>query len=162
MKNYWIVLLLLASCQSQNSWEVSHVQAGNKEYTSARLSHKIRDIVNGIGIEMICAKGKVNTYLEVHAQTIPAFQGNPKEALVIMKIENKTYQAIAPRHEGGQRVSLPPQLQQLLVESLQLNLPVTILLEGYYATLESKDFSEQFRELQSSPINNPFQLPFKL
>ncbi len=155
------LLLFLFACESNKSWEVSHIQAGKKDYNSARLSYPVLDTVNGIGIEMICAKGLINTYLEVHAQHVPAYQGNEKEALVILKIEGKTFQGIGHRHEGGQRVSLPPQLQQLLTESLQLNQPVTVMLEGYFTTLEPKEFSEQYRELQSEPIKNPFQLPFK-
>ena len=157
-----LLLLLLFACESNKSWEVSHVQAGKKEYNSARLSYPVQDTVNGIGIEMICAQGLINTYLEVHAQHVPPYQGNEKEALVILKIEGKTFQGIGHRHEGGQRVSLPPQLQQLLTESLQLNQPVTVMLEGFFTTLEPKEFSEQFRELQTEPIKNPFQLPIKI
>ncbi|HUD00839.1 MAG TPA: hypothetical protein VMR37_00770 [Rhabdochlamydiaceae bacterium] len=156
------LLLILCACESNKSWEVSHVQSDKKDNHSSRLSYPVGDIVNGIGIEMICAQGLVNTYLEVHAQHIPPYQGNSKEALVILKIEGKTFQGIADRHEGGQRLSMPPQLHQLLIESLQLGRPVTILLEGYFTTLDPKEFSEQFRELQSPPINNPFQSPFKL
>ena len=159
---YFFLLLCLCACQSNKSWEVSHVQAGKEEYNSARLSYPVEDIVNGIGVEMICAQGLINTYLEVHAQHIPPYQGNAKEALVILKIEGKTFQGIAHRHEGGQRASLPPQLQQVLTESLQLGQPVTVLLEGYFTTLDPKEFLEQYRELQSAPIKNPFQLPFKL
>lgn len=160
-KGALLLLLFLFACESNKSWEVSHVQAGKKAYNSARLSYPVHDTVNGIGIEMICAEGLINTYLEVHAQQIPPYQGNPKEALVILKIEGKTFQGIAHRHEGGQRVSLPPQLHQLLIESLQLNQPVTVLLEGYFTTLDPTEFGEQFRELQSEPFQNPFQLPFK-
>ncbi len=156
------LLLFLFACESSKSWEVSHINAGHQESNSARLSYPVTDTVNGIGVEMICAKGLINTYLEVHSQTVPPYQGNPKEALVIMKIEGKTFQGIANRHEGGQRLSLPPQLQQLLVESLQLRQPVTIMLEGYFTTLDPKEFSEQYRELQAPPLKNPFQLPFKL
>ena len=151
-------LFFLCACQSDKTWEVSHIQAEQK---SARLSYPISDIVNGIGIEMICAQGLVNTYLEVHAQHVPPYQGNSKEALVILKSEGKTFQGIGYRHEGGQRVSLPPQLHQLLIESLQLNQPVTILLEGYFTTLDPKEFSEHYRELQSAPLKNHFQLPLK-
>jgi hypothetical protein len=154
--------LFLFACGSQNSWEVSHLKTGNAESQSSRLSYPVQDIVNGIGIEMICVQGLVNTYLEVHSQTVPPYQGNPKEALIILKIEGKTYQGIAARHEGGQRVSLPPQLHKLLIEALQLRQPVTVMLEGYFATLEPKEFAEQYRELQAPPLKNPFQLPFRL
>lgn len=162
MKKFLPFLLFLFACESSKSWEVSHLSTGHEESKSSRLSYPIKDIVNGIGIEMICVQGVINTYLEVHSQTIPPYQGNPKEALVIMKIDGKTYQGIAARHEGGQRVSLPPQLHTLMIEGLQLRQPVTILLEGYFTTLEPKEFSEQYRELQSPPIKNPFQLPFKI
>jgi hypothetical protein len=155
-------LLLLCACESNKSWEVSHVQAGKKAYNSSRLSYPVLDTVNGIGIEMICAQGLVNTYLEVHAQQVPPYQGNPKEALVILKIDGKTFQGIGHRHEGGQRVSLPPQLHQLLTESLLLRQSVTVLLEGFFTTLDPTTFPEQFRDLQSEPIKNPFQLPFKV
>jgi hypothetical protein len=158
----FFLLLFLSACESSKTWEVSHIQAGHKESISSRLSYPIRDIVNGIAVEMICAQGRVNTYLEVHAQTIPPYQGNPKEALVIMKVKDKTFQGIAARHEGGQRISLPPQLHQLLIESLQLNEPVTVMLEGYFTTLDPKEFPEQYQELQTLPIKNPFQLPFKI
>jgi len=161
-RNSLFLLLFLFSCQSSNSWEVSHIQTGNKSYNSARLSYPVHDIVNGVAVEMICAQGHVNTYLEVHSQTIPAYEGNPKEALVVMKIAGKSIKGIAYRHEGGQRLSLPLDLHELLITSLQNKQPVTIVLEGYYTKIDPEQFSEQYAQLHAEPFTNPFQLPFKL
>jgi hypothetical protein len=138
------------------------MQAGRDAYNSARLSYPVQDKVNGIGIEMIYREGLVNTYLEVHSQTVPSYKGNAKEALVIMKIDGKTFQGIAHRHEGGQRLSLPSQLHLLLIDGLRMNQPVTILLEGFFTTLDPNEFAEQYRQLQQAPVKNRFQLPFKL
>ena len=158
----FLLLLFLFGCQSTNSWEVAHIQTGRENYNSARLVYPVRDIVNGIAVGMVCAQGQVNTYLEVHTQTIPPYQGNPKEALVVMKIAEQMTQRVACRHEGGQRLSLPSDLSTLMIESLQQNHPVTIILEGYATTIHPEDFSKRYQQLHAAPLTNRFQLPFKL
>ncbi len=160
---WWVFILFsLVACQSQRSWEVSHLDAGDKLYNSSRLSYPIRDIVNGIGVEMVLARGEIKTYLEVHAQAIPPYQGKSNQALVKMKTKEKTFEGIAYRHEGGQRVTLSSELHTLLIDSLRDQSPVTILLEGYFTTIEPSEFSDHFQDFQNFPTKLPFQLPFKL
>jgi hypothetical protein len=154
--------LLFVSCQSSSPWIVSHIQAGNATYDSSRLSYRFHDIVNEIGVEMICAQGFINTYLEVHTQEIPPYQGNHKEAFIVMKTADQTKQAIGYRHEGGQRVSLPADLQEELIHALHHNQTVTIVLEGFATTINPQNFTAQFKQLHAKPFANPFQLPFKL
>lgn len=142
-----LLLLSLASCQTTPSWQVSHIEA----HDSARLSYAVRDIVNEIGVEICQVRGQVTTYLEVHSQTIPPYQGNPGEALVKMKIEEKVITGVAKRHEGGQRLTLPVQLQECLMESLKSGKNVTILLKGYSTKLDAHLFQEQYQTLSQKP-----------
>ena len=162
----WSILFLvglgLTSCQSTSPWAVSHLQAGHPMYNSSRLSYHLRDMVNEIGVEMICAEGHIHTYLEVHTQQVPPYQGNFQEALITMKTPHSTEQALGYRHQGGQRISLPLDLQELLITSLQNNQIVTIAVEGYSTTLDPQDFNQQFQQLHVEPLTNRFQLPFKL
>jgi hypothetical protein len=157
-----VSLLLFCGCQSAKSCEVVHVDGADPAFTSARLTFPIRDRVHGMGVHMISTPGQLSTYLEVHLQTIPPHRGNSKEALVKMTMDGKTLRGIAYRHDGGQRVSLSSEMHHLLVEALRQKHPVTLQLEGYSATLDPQDFSEQYEKLQTAPIKNRLQLPFKL
>lgn len=157
-----LVVLLLWGCSSTPAWQVSHQKGSQKEFDSARLSYPVHDRVNGVAVEMIYAKQSLRTYLEVHSQMIPPYQGNPQEALVKIKTQDQTVHGIAHRHQGGQRATLPPELQQTVVDHLLKGTPVTIELIGYSTTLQPQDFALSYQEMQNKPLNIPVQLPFKL
>ncbi len=157
-----LILLLLAGCQSTSSWAVSHIQAGDASYNSSRLSYHVRDIVNEVGVEMIWAQGEINTYLVVHAQTIPPYQGHPQKALVVIESGETKIRDLADLHAGGQRLLLASHLQSALIALLEQNQIVTISLEGYKVRLDPKDFAQQYGKLKAEPLTNPFQLPFQL
>jgi len=157
-----IFLFLLCSCTQNDNWAVNHIQTGNEAFNSSKLSFPTHDAVNGIDLEFLCVQGKVHAYLQVHSQTIPPYQGNPKEAVVTLQMGETTFSGIAHRHEGGQRLLLSDSLQEHLLKALKENKSVTIRLEGYKTVVAAEQFSEHFEEFQGSPIRNPFQLPFKL
>ncbi len=161
-RNFLPLFLFLWGCSPSSEWQVSHQKGSQKEFNSSRLSYPIRDKVNGIGVEMVYVKNNLRTYLEVHSQTIPPYKNNPKEALVRIKTDEKTIHGIAHRHEGGQRATLPADLQDILVDNLLKGSTVTLELIGYTTTLDPRDFALVYQEMQKAPINIPIQLPFKL
>ena len=156
------LLLFLWGCQSSSAWHVSHQKGSQKEFDSSRLSYPVHDRVNGVAVEMIYAKKGLRTYLDVYSQMIPPHQGNGKEAFVKIKAAEQTYQGIAHRHQGGQRATLPAELQQIVVDHLLKGSPVTIELIGYSTTLLPHNFLLSYEEMKSAPLNIPVQLPFKL
>ena len=156
------LLLFLYGCQSPNHWQVSHQKGSQKEFDSAKISYPVRDKVNGVAVEMIYAKEGLRTYLEVHSQMIPPYQSDLKKALVKIKTSGKTLQGVAHRHQGGQRASLPHDLQQAIVDSLLGGHPVTIELIGYSTTLQPHDFALSYSELRKAPSNIPLYPSFKL
>ena len=157
-----IFLLLLCSCAQNDNWTVDHIQTGNEAFSSSKLSFPTHDAVNGIDLEFLRVEGQLHTYLQVHSQAIPPYQGNPKEALVTLQMGETTFSGIAHRHEGGQRLLLSNPLQEYLLKALQDQTSVTIRLEGYKTVVATEQFLEHFAEFQGSPIRNHFQLPFKL
>lgn len=156
------VLIFLAACAKTNNWAVSHIQTGDAEFDSSKLSFPTHDAVNGIDLEMLCIHGQVRSYLQVHSQTVPPYQGNLKKALVTLQIGDETFTETAFRHEGGQRIRLSATLQDRLLAALKENKSVTIRLEGFKTVISAEEFLNRFKEFQGSPIKNPFQLPFKL
>lgn len=156
------VLLFLWGCQSSPTWVVSHQEGAEKQFESARLTYPVRDKVNEVAVEMIYAKESTRTYLSVLSHKIPPYQGNPKEARVTLKIADQTLQGVAYRHQGGQRASLPQELQEVLIQHLLAGTPVTVQLDGYSTILEPEQFALSYQEMQKMPLNIPVQLPFKL
>lgn len=157
-----VSFVLFCGCQSTKSCDVVHLDGADPAFNSARLSFPIRDKVHGIGVQMISTPGQISTFLEVYIQTIPPYQGNPKESLVKLKLNGRTLRGIAYRHEGGQRLTLSPEMNHFLIDALHNRHPVTLELEGYSTTLDPQDFSEQYAKLQTAPTKNRLQLPFKL
>jgi len=155
-----LVVLLLSSCSSSDSWAVSYLDG--KGRSSSKLVYAARDIVNGVDLEFLRVGEELHTYLQVHSQMIPAFNGNAKEALVTFNINGTTHSGVAYRHEGGQRILLPEPLQNLLIEALKENKSVKIELQGYQATIEPGEFHKRLGDLNSNPIRNPFNIPLNL
>lgn len=155
-------LVLLCGCGTPSAWQLSRQEGSREEFNSARLSYPVRDRVNGVGVEMVYTLNSFRTYLEVHSQIIPPHLGNPKEAAVRMKTPLTTICAIAHRHQGGQRLSLPQELHDTLVSHLLQGTPVTIELVGYSTTLQPSDFAIAYQKMQKKSLNIPIQIPFKL
>jgi len=153
-----VFLLVLVGCFAASPWTVSHLH----DTESARLSYPIHDLVNGVGVEMVYAEGVMRCYLEVHAQQIPPYLGSEKEALVTLRAQTATLRSIAHRHAGGQRLLLTPELHDFLLEALLAGTPVTVELQGYFATLQPDQFAEQYKRIKNRSLTLPIQLPFKL
>jgi hypothetical protein len=155
-------LFFLVGCSSPSPWHVSYLPGAQKEFDSARLIYPIHDRVNGLAVEIIYTKEQLRTYFVVHSQAIPPYQGNPKEALAILKTGDQTIRAIAFRHEGGQRISLPPKQQQFFIKTLLSGQDVAIQLQGYSTNVSAKHFKAEYDNLKKDPLNLPIQLPFKV
>jgi len=159
-RKIFAVFLLFSSCTGSDRWTVSHL--GSHKEGSSRLTYSSQDAVNGLDLEFLRVGTDLHTYLQVHSQSIPPLNGNPKEALVVFKFGDKELSGVAFRHEGGQRLMLPPAMQQQLINALKEEKQVTIRLQGYQAVIDAASFPQSFGDLQSSPLQNPIQLPFKL
>jgi hypothetical protein len=149
---FFVVLMTLWACQPPPAWQVTH------RHDSVHLSSPLYDRVNELSVEMVCLQDQVVTYLEVHTHAIPPYQGDAGKARITLKTDKQTFSGIGKRHTGGQRVSLPETLQQILLESLRQNSPVTILLEGYSTTLDASSFAKYYKALKSKPLKLPIKL----
>ena len=153
-------LLFIAGCNKSSHWSTNHVKTGSSAFDSSELCYRTSDPANGLDLAMIRTKDTLRFYLAVRSRSIPPYQNNPKQALVEILIDNNKYIFIAARHEGGQRLLLPEECQQLVLDSLKNNLSVTFQLSGYQAFIEPSDFETQFKKLNVPPLAIPFQLPF--
>lgn len=158
INRYFFILVILGGCYSSPAWHVTHQSGSQKEFDSARLSYPVRDKVNEVAVEMIYAKNSLRTYLAVLSQKIPPYQGNEKEACVVIKTPSEQITGVAHRHAGGQRATLPENLQQIVIDHLLQGSPVTIELVGYSTTLKPADFKTFYEKLNQKPVKLPIQI----
>lgn len=154
-----LLLLSFLSCNQSDSWQISRIETGTPKFDSSKLTYHSPDRSNGIDLEMLHTHQSLHFYLQVHSQTIPAYQGNPKEALVNITIGETKHALVAPRHEGGQRLLLPDSAHDIIITALKANQPIKIELEGYSASIDPAQFSEYFNEMQHPSL---FRLPTDL
>lgn len=147
-------LVLLASCSGRSDWNVSYLSTGSQEFNSAKLSLPTTDRVHGMDVEFIQTELGIRTYLQVHSHPVS------KNIIVTIKAKDHEMKETAILHEGGQRILLPPELQEFLLSSLKEGKSVTIEIPGYQTTLSTEGFAARLEKMENPPFKLPFKLPF--
>jgi hypothetical protein len=156
-----LLTAMLTSCRSGSRWSLDRVESGSSAFNSTKLIFPAGDPIHGIDVEFLNTSKNLYVYLNVHSTPIPALKDDPKHAFVILTIGSEKHRFEAVRREGGQRLLLPEEAVNLLIGSLQKDLPIEIKISGYSAQLTASDFSEKFKKMQQNPLfPNPFHLPF--
>lgn len=152
---------LLASCRSSSPWNLDRVESGNAAFNSTKLIFPASDAIYGIDIEFLHTSKDLYVYLNVHSTPVPPLKDDPKHAHVVLTVGSEKHHFVALRREGGQRLLLSKETVNLLIESLQKDLPIEIRVSGYSTQLTTADFSKKFQKMQQAPLfPNPFHLPF--
>lgn len=153
-------IFFLVSCSQATPWSINHIKTGNACFDSSELCYRSSDPANGLDLEMIRTQESLRLYLSVRSRIIPPYKNNPQEAIVEVLANGEKHRFIAFRHEGGQRVLLPEECQNLILSQLKDNHPVAISLSGYKNIIEPTSFSSFYEQLYNPPYSHPFRLPF--
>ncbi|MGL5263598.1 MAG: hypothetical protein ACRDAI_03345 [Candidatus Rhabdochlamydia sp.] len=150
MKSIFL-LLALFSCSHSSNWQVEHLYSDCEEHCSNKLSYHM----SGINLEMLCIRGHLKAYLHLYPHAI-------KQATVvelITKEVSKSFNAYCLT--GGQKILLPQECLNFLLQALENDQIVKIAIGGYQSIIEPTGFQENFKKLQTfSQIVNPFQFSF--
>jgi hypothetical protein len=152
--------LLCFACTKTSHWSHDCIHSQNKEHHSSRLCYFSKDPIHGIDLELLNTKEHLKVYLNVHSAPIPPCQGNAKSVLVKLKIDDEQFSFIAHRLEGGQRILLPKENAEQLIEALKNHREVTLVLNDYRTVIKTEDFLAKFDHLEHPRLENPihFQL----
>lgn len=149
------------SCSKSSHWSSQQVHSDEKDHASSRLTYYSDDEVHGVDVEFIQTREHLNVYLNVHSIPVPAYEKNPTQALVTLKIGDETISRIVYRLSGGQRFLLSKDTVETLVNALKNQKEITLTLASYRTILKSEDFLSKFHQLvHPSSLQNPFHLPF--
>ncbi len=156
-----LLLVLLSACRHSDRWAYNQIESGDKQFNSTKLSHHTSDLVNGLDLEFMRIAGEIRTYLNIHSLPIPSSKEDPKTTSGFLTIGSEKHPFQAFRHEGGQRLLLPKEISELIIQALSHNLPVHIKVFGYSSTITAEGFEPKFQKMmKDSHLQNPFHLPF--
>jgi|GEM_PF-6145474 len=110
---------------------------------SSRLVHSALDSFSGLELEFLRVGDKVFSYLKVHSGSIKST--DEKTVKINIQFKNQVIVDSANLHLGGQKISLRKDLTNLILFALQDGADVTIQVDGFETTFESKNFSHLYK-----------------
>ncbi len=135
---YLGVILLLCSCTSPSYWSYDFTPDDGLGACSSRIVYTVQDSYSGLELEFLRVGEKIFSYLKIHSGTLKCT--DEKRVKINVRIKNQIIEDDAHLHLGGQKLSLRKDLTSLILFSLQDGTDVTIQVEGFETTFESRSF----------------------
>ena len=145
-----LLLFFITSCFSKShdpAWVLQKNVTEKHAYNSGKLSYPAQSQFNGIEIELMKSSRDLRLYLNVFTRSIPSASNDPSKALVSLNIAGKQTDFFADRFEGGQRLLLPQNALDTILEALQQDSTIEITLTGYRATISPDRFTKLYSKL---------------
>ncbi len=152
-------LLGFSSCSSSSPWVYRKVVADCPTYSSALLYHPPCNQFTGIEVQFLRGKFGRQGYLNVYSRCVPPLTNDPNRAAVVLQIGEQHYRYSAFRMKGEQRLLLPREATDQMIEALLAGLSITIYLEGFSTEICPKNFPSLYRQFTSVPIQHPAKVP---
>lgn len=151
------IFFLLTSCSHSDPWAFNRIDSGDPQFNSSKLTFYSKDPINGIDLEFVQTCDHLRTYLNVHSFPVPALKDDPKASKVHLLIGTDNFHFLASRHQGGQRLLLPPEMAERIIAGLREHQPIHIKVPGYSVAIEEGEFEKKFKQLGHTPLlRNPF------
>jgi len=130
------VSLLVVSCQPKG-WVVCNTLSDYPQFNSAQMLHTPDNSFNGIEIQLLRGSFGIVGYLNVCSMCIPS-------NTVIFYIAGTQYQFTGVVLEGGQRLLLPSEATEKLIQALLSRCTVDIYLEGFQTKVLPYNFAVKY------------------
>lgn len=153
----WFAILSLFfffSCSKPcQEWEFGQVVTPCPCYNSGRLFLPTTDPSRGLEIEIIHASSNNETllYLGAYSLEFTGTKENPNKTLVTVTIDEQSIVVAADRLEGGQKLLMPPEATQTIINALLENRVVRLKTGRYQTEILNANFCELYYKLISSP-----------
>jgi hypothetical protein len=115
---------------------------------SAIVQYEPRNKVDGVGVEFLKVGNTLQTSLSLFYKSYdPRYHG--RNVPVTLKCEEVKKEGHALCLNGGQKLTLSQEMQQVLINELNLDQPVTIHLGENQSTLFPSNFKKYMKKLNS-------------
>ncbi len=152
---------VLFGCGSQQAWIVQRNQATKEEFISSKLILPAKIPSDDIELEFMRTQTSIELFLIIRGQPIGNSQQHAKEIPLKVEAGSEVFTTIVYRHDGGQKFTVPIEMQTFISDCLKNDQPVTLTLPGYRQKIDPKGFASSYDRFIHTPyLQNPFVLPF--
>jgi len=157
--------LLLLACQHNDRWKNVSIRTGNGQFDSSKLVYPATNFCHDLEVEFLYTDKHLHAYINVYAETVPAYEEDPQVALLVLHVKGQQYDLLVDRLSGGQRLKIPQESLNFLIDLLEKYPYVTFTLGSIYRTkINALDFNKHFKMLKAkkNPMlsSNPISLAF--
>jgi hypothetical protein len=116
-------------------------------------------------MEFLYTDKTLHAYINVYAESIPAYQEDAQVALLVLDVKGHQYDFLVDRLSGGQRLKIPEDSLAFMINLLEKYPYVTMTLGSAYKTkINALDFNKHFKMLKAKKLSmissNPIGLAF--
>jgi len=144
--------LLLTSCASTSVWQIDSSQGIPSTFNSVRLYLCTSGGCGDLGLELVRTCEGIRLYLNVYGLDIPPSERDSSISMVYISFREQSYTFCADRLLGGQRLLIPKNVQDDIIEYLQRGQPVFIRVGRYQADIYPEQFLKPFQKMVGAPL----------
>lgn len=136
--------LALTGCTANsNPWTIDRIAAGDPSFDSSRIRFASSQPHSPLFFEVLKMGDRIEAFFSLTRFRFTPLKGS-HEINILLTIEDRTYEALAPVHEGQMRLKIPQEMTQIMIQALQDGKKVAILVDGFEEWLDPQQFSPSF------------------
>jgi len=144
---FLIIFLLTACCPPCHQWKLAAIKADCPTATYVKVYLPACSTFDGMETELMCNNGNLHLYLNAFSLQFPANADDCSQTDVKVVICDQEHRFLAERLQGGQRLLLSDDAQQLIICSLLEGNEVEIFAGRYKSKLVCEAFSKTYDQL---------------
>ncbi|MBA2726576.1 MAG: hypothetical protein H0U49_00180 [Parachlamydiaceae bacterium] len=145
-------LLFANSCASTSAWQTDTSKGTPSSFNSIRLYLCTSGGCGDLGLELVRTCDGIRLYLNVFGLAIPPSETDCSISMVYVSFRERSYTFCADRLLGGQRLLIPKNVQDDIIEYLQNDQPVFIRVGRYQADIYPEQFLKPFTKMVGAPL----------
>ena len=142
-------MFITSSCShSSKLWVLQKISSSNPSYDAARIFFTTNSFL-GLELEITRVDKDLCSYINVFSQEIPIMKGHSNKSLLTISSNNTQQTFVTNRLQGGQRILLPKEATNLIIDELNKNKTLRIIIPNslYDGEIISSNFSKVFKKL---------------
>jgi hypothetical protein len=161
---FFFLLFFSFSCVKPcQQWEMDHIEAQCPYYNSTKIYLPALNSFSNLEVEIVRTANETRMYFNIFTLEFPWICEDESKTEVCLVIDQQEYRFLADRLEGGQRLLLPPDALELVVQTLLQYAPVQAIVGRYTADIIPNNFCVVYNRLllktQLAPLHRASTLP---
>jgi|694.fasta_scaffold01000_17 hypothetical protein len=143
---YIALFFFFVSCQTYPHWELRKTSTDRPYYNSSRIYFSDEN-ARGLELELDYGVLGLQMYVNVFSLEVPSLPDDPTLANVNVEIDGEQRVFIAHLFLGGQRLLLPDEARDLILETLLSGAPVTLSTGRYRSIIPPANIQTLYKKL---------------